>query len=429
MTTKSGVATVLMVVATPALIALATRMGTLGLAGAFVVAAGLLGLAVLGRAGMAVVVLGLAFATAPMYRGIGSVGPVTPTDAFLLIGLVLLLPSLFDRSLSLPPGFLLAIVALTVIGLVSSANNASPVIALVYLIQWLVVFAGLPVFLVMWGPSRKVIDGLLACYVAGQVASIGKAFLTGPIAAGRYMGFSHHPNDFGLAGGVAVVILLYLLPHCKEAWLRVAVLGLIALNLYSVIMSGSRGVTLAVAVVVVLIPIAERSGVWALLLTFAGAIGLALLPLVVKFGGSGGAFARLAGDQTSAGSDSLRSTALGDGWKRLLHSPFLGSGLDPTVGDYHNLFLEVPIAFGIFGLAAYLVICYVFARPLFTRHPLHRLSYLTWLFLIVGVTFPGINDRTIAVPLSMAILAAVPAVASRSADVRPAAEPVPGGVR
>jgi hypothetical protein len=194
-------------------------------------------------------------------------------------------------------------------------------------------------------------------------------------------------------------------------------------------MSGSRGVTLAVAVVAVLIPIAERSGVWAVLLGFVGASGLALLPFVVKFGGSGGALARLAGDQTAAGSDDVRTAALSEGWQRLLHSPFIGTGLDPLVGEYHNLFLEVPIAFGIFGLVAYLVICYVLARPLFTLHPLRRLSYLTWLFLIVGVTFPGINDRTIAVPLAMAILAAVPAPTREPAEAPPVREPARGSLR
>lgn len=417
---ETRLVTAVLVVAAGGLAAAATQ-GTLVAAAAAVIALGVCALAVLGPQRFALVALGGSFMTAPMYRGIGSIGPVTPTDLLLLLGLLMLAPVAFRRRIELPGGFVVAVVVLTLVGLVCSAANDSPVSAVVYLVQWLLVAAAFPVFLLMWSPSRAVIDGLLGCYVLGQLASIGKGLISGANAfTGRYQGFSHHPNDFGLAGAAAVAILLYILPHCRTLRSQIAVLGLIAINLYSVvIMSGSRGATLAVAVVIVLIPIAERSSLWALLMAFGGALGLAVLPFLLSAGGSGSSLSRLAGDKSSQGSDSERTAALSDGWHQFIHSPFLGSGLDPLVGIYHNVFLESAIAFGIFGAAAYLVYLYVFARPMFTAHPLRRLSYLTWLFLVIGVTFPGLNDRTIAVPMAMGILAAVP--------WRPAEADVPAG--
>ena len=401
---------------TAAIVVAAVVLGAAVTAGALVgavvavLALGLCALAILGPTRCGIAALGGAFATAPMYRGIGSVGPITPTDGLLLVGLLLLLPTAARAKMQFPAGFLAAVTSLTLIALVCSATNASPIAAVVYLVQWLLVAAVFPIFLVMWSPRRSIINGLLWCYVAGQFASIAKGFISGPnLFTGRYQGFSHHPNDFGLAGAAAVAILLYLLPHYRTLRPRAVVLGLVALNLYSVvIMSGSRGATLAVAAVVVLIPIAERSGLWALLMTFVGSAGVAVLPFILKAGGSGSSLSRLAGDKTSQGSDSERTAALSDGWDKFVHSPFIGTGLDPLVGIYHNVYLESAIAFGIFGVVAYLAYLYVFARPMFTTHPLRRLSYLTWLFLVIGVTFPGLNDRTIAIPMAVGILATVP---------------------
>ena len=150
-----------------AVLAAAATQGTLLALACCGVAMFVLALTVLGSTRMGIVLLGGAFLTAPMYRGIGSAGPITPTDGLLFLGLVLLLPVVMERRLHLPGAFLIATIALSVIGLVSSAHNSAPVPALVYLVQWLVVFAGLPAFLVMWGPSRRVVDGLLGCYVLG----------------------------------------------------------------------------------------------------------------------------------------------------------------------------------------------------------------------------------------------------------------------
>lgn len=392
-----------------AVLGAATTLGQTAALGALVLALGFCGLAALGAERFGILALAGAFATAPMYRGIGEIGPATPTDLLLFVGLVMLLPVVFQRHWSdVPTGFVMAVGALMVLGLLALTRAAAPVTSLVFLVQWLLVFAALPIFLVMWRPQRRIIDLLLGSFLVGQLASTGYGLLTGAGADGRLRGFSHHPNDFGLAAAISVAIVFYLTPHFKELGARALLFGVVGINLVGLVMSGSRGATLALALVILLVPVVERTGAAAFSVGLSGALGLALLPFMVNIGGAGGSLSRLSGDATAEHSDTLRSEALSEGWQRFLHSPFLGSGLDAQVGEYHNLFLEVAVAFGVFGVFAYLVACWAFAAPVFSNHPLRRLGYLPWLFLVVGITFPGIVDRTIAIPMAMAMLAAVP---------------------
>lgn len=385
-------------------------------------------LAVLGRQRMAIAALGASFGTAPMYRGIGGLANVaTPTDLLLLLGLLLLVPELIARRSRVPGSFVLALGVLAVTGLLGSTINVAPVTSIVFVVQWLLLIGVLPIALAMWYPSRAIFDGLLWCYLAGHMVSLAVGMVKGaPAATGRYNGLAHHPNDFGLAGAVAIAIVLYLLPDARSQRTKVILLGIGAASLVSVILSGSRGATLGLAAVVVLVPLIERSGLWTFLGLVGAALGLAVMPYLLQVGGHGGSLSRLAGDNTAAYSDSLRQTALKDGWHRFLDSPYFGSGLDQTVGDYHNVFLEAAVAVGVFGLLAYLVIFYLQIRPLLSNHPLRRLSYLPWLFVVAGITLPGIVDRTIVVPMAIAIM---PVVVRPAASEDEAVELQPWGAR
>lgn len=374
-------------------------------------------MAALGRERMIVVVLGAAFATAPMYRGLIDSDVATPTDVLMVLTLVLLLPEIFDRTIRVPAAFLGSIAVLGAFGLLGSLRNAAPIPSIVFVLQWLLVLGVVPVFLAVWQPSRRVIHGLLFCYLAGQMASVLKALAEGKAVNDRYDGFAHHSNDFGLAGAVGVAMLLYLFAEYRSVRARIVLSGLMAACLASVVMSGGRGVTLAAAAVIMMVPIVERSGVWAVVWTGLGAVGVAMLPFILKVGGEGSSLSRLAGDSTAKFSDNLREGALSEGFDRFLHSPFIGIGLDVVVGSYHNVFLEAALAVGIFGLAAYLTVLFVLARPLFGDHPHRRLCYLTFLFVVVGATFPGLVDRTISVPMALTILPAVRAAQPRLASV------------
>lgn len=412
---ETRVVTAAFVVVAAALAAVSTVSLTAAEAAGGVAALVLL-LTVVGREKLAVVALAGAFATAPMYRGLVNTDVATPTDILMLAALVLLLPEMFDREIRLPIAFLVAVGSLGALGLVASLNNPDPITSTVYVLQWLLVLGVIPIFIAIWQPSRAIIDGLLWCYLAGHLGSIVKALVEGEAPNGRYDGFAHHSNDFGLAGGVAVAIVLYLFANHRSVAMRLLLGGVMAASVASVVMSGSRGVTLATAVVILLFPLVERSGLWALLWTALGAITLALMPFILQIGGEGSSFARLTGDATATFSDNLREEAISDGVDRFLGSPFIGTGLDAAVGTYHNVFLEAAVAVGVFGLAAYLAVLYVLGRPILTTHPLRRLCYLTWLFVVVGATFPGLIDRTIAVPMALTILPAVRAVGAGSSE-------------
>ncbi len=431
MTIQSRVATVLMVLLTPALVALAMT-GTLGMGAAVALSLGLLGLAVLGRVGMAALALCVAFGTAPMYRGIGGIANVaTPTDLFMVMGIFLLLPEVLSRKNRLPAIFTISVFVLGGVGLIASAANASPVTSVIYMLQWLLCLAVLPAVLVFWSPSARMINGLLWCYLGGQALSTAMAFVRGPAGGpGRYQGLSHHPNDFGLAAAAAIAIVFFLFPRMRSLQGQLLLGMVMLLNVVALIMSGSRGATLAAAAVIVIVPLVERSAVLTFLGGLFGAIGLALLPTLIKLGGPGSSLGRLAGDATSAGSDSVREAALTDGWHRFLADPFFGTGLDPIVGAYHNLFLESAVAVGVLGTAAYLVALWVLTRPLLGTLSLRRLSYLSWIFIVSGITFPGIVDRTIVVPMALALLAAVERPPAQEAtDTEPAGTSFPVAIR
>ena len=425
------VLTAAMVLVALLLTAVATS-GPVEAAAACVVALLVLALAALGRQRMIVVLFAGMFATAPMYRGIGGFGDVaTPTDVLMILGLVLLLPELISRPARMPALYVLSLVVLVVTGLLGSAANDSPGVSAVFVLQWLLCIGVLPIALVMWHPSRELVDGLLWCYLAGHLVSVAVALAQGPSVVGRYQGLAHHPNDFGLAGGVCVAIVLHLLHHSRSVRVKAFLVAVAVVSVVSVIYSGSRAVTLSTAAVLVLVPLVERSGVWTFLSMAGGALGLALLPYVVHVGGAGGSLSRLAGDATASASDTVRETALADGWHRFLGAPFSGTGIDALVGTYHNVFLEVAVAVGVFGVFAYLVILYQLTRPLVSNHPLRRLSYLPWTFIVAGATIPGLVDRTNAVPMALAILAAVaPTIAPPAAPTpaSPRAYPLPRSV-
>jgi O-antigen ligase len=350
----------------------------------------------------------------------------------MMLGLFLLIPELVNRPNRMPAGYVISLGVLLITGLLGSLANPSTLVSVIFVLQWLLCIGVLPAALAMWYPPRTIVDGLLWCYLAGHMVSVLVALGEGPAANGRYDGLAHHPNDFGLAGGISVAIVLYLLNNYESLRVKAFLVAVALASVISVIYSGSRAVTLATAAVLVLVPLVERSGVWTFLSVAGAAVAIAALPYLVDVGGAGGSLARLGGDSTASVSDNLRESALADGWHRFLGAPLSGTGLDEIVGSYHNVFLEVAVAVGIFGLLGYLVILYLLTRPLLGNHPLRRLSYLPWTFIVAGTTFPGIVDRTVAVPMALAILAAVAITSAPEevpADVPERAYPQPRSVR
>lgn len=419
---ERGVVTATLAAVAAALAFVATR-GMVAAAAALVVAVGVFLLAVLGRERMGTLAMAGAFATAPMYRGLLPDLPATPTDLLLMVGVVLLVPELFSRQVRLPAAFLLALGALFAFGLRGAATNPSPVESILILTLWLMCIGMLPIVIALWGPGPRVVQFLLWSYLAGHMVSILVALAEGPLVVNRYDGLTHHPNAFGIAGTVSIAIFLYLWPKYRNNWARAALLLVVLASGASVLMSGSRAATVVVVALALLVPAVERSALLALLLAGAAALGIAFLPFVVEASGEGSSISRLVGDATAQTSDSVREDALVEGQRMFSEAPLLGHGLTIALGEIHNLYLEVLIAVGILGAVAYVVLLLVLARPLLGNHPERRLAYLAWVFIIIGPAVPGLTDRTMLLPMGLAILPALGLAARGSEQPQGAGPP------
>ena len=218
----------------------------------------------------------------------------------------------------------------------------------------------------------------------------------------------------GPGGGLSTIlllalpfaVLLYLWRRNDAVWYRVLVAGAAAVSVASVIASGSRAGAAVVAGLVVMIPFVERSAVKGFVLAVLGALGILGLPFVVGQSGEGTAIARLAGSVDAIGADQARSRAQDFGIDLFLQHPFVGNGFADAI-YVHNVVLGVASSAGIIGLIGYLMVLYTLARPIIGTHPNRRLSYVAWAFIAITPTFPGLDDRTLWVPLAPVILLAV----------------------
>ncbi len=403
--------TVVLVAFAGALVAVGSRGIVFALA-AVAAAAYVLALAVLGRDRMALLTMVAVFGTAPAYKGLAASpsDPVTPTDLLLVLAFALLLPTVFARRVQLPPLYIAGLLVVTLMGLIGSAFSPSPPWSLFGLAQLLVVMAVLPTVLAMWRPSAPWLMILAWSYVGGHLLSAGWALVDGPVAGDdRYAGLTHHPNAFAEAGMMAVALLLYLFHRHRSTTIRIGILVAGAISIHSVVISGSRAATVVVAVLILMVPVVERSAISGFVYAILGSLFIVALPLVVSVSGEGSAISRLAGTVDAAGADQQRAQARQIGWDTFAQHPFTGSGfLDVEL--IHDNFLEIAAATGIFGLFGFLMVMFTLARPIIGYGEQRRLCYAAWAYIGLGATVPGLQDRTLWIPAALAIVAAIEAM-------------------
>lgn len=367
-------------------------------------------LSALGTERTGTLTIAAAFVTAPVYKGVSPSpdSPVTPTDLLFVIGFGLLLPTMLKRRVELPFIYLIGLLGMFVAGIVGSLVSDQTYASLFALTLWLVVVGGLPSAMALWGPTRRTIDLLLWSYVGGHMVSVLVAFKDGPGEQGRYGGLATHYNYFAQAGLLSVAILLYLF-HRATTWpQRWVVIGAGIVSAYSIQMSGSRAAIAVMAVLILMVPIVERSAVLGFLLAMGGALAFIALPLLVSITGEDSALGRLAGGGGSGAQYSNQAREMGRdaGIARFFDHPLTGSGV-VDLFDIHNNYLEAAVAIGVFGLVAFLLVLFTFARPLFGNGPDRRLCYAVWAYIGFGATTPGLYDRGIWAPVSLSILAAI----------------------
>lgn len=402
-------------------IALTWAAATISPFAALAVAIGLVLFIALGTDRAGVLCLLAAFATAPMSRGLdrftGGVG--TPTDLFLVLAWMLLLPGLAPRQLRLPLPWTVGLVTLFGFALLGSAASSTAGPSLYSLLQWIFFLGALPVLIAWWHPGSTRIAQLLSAYVAGHMVSTFSALAEGkdPVTQ-RYDGLTIHPNGFGLAGLVSLAALFYLFHHHRDTGIRFLLGCAGAMSLLSIWLSGSRAALAVAIALVILIPLVERSALSSVGVFLVGGFVVGASPLILKLSGDSSALGRLTGSGTAVEADNERESAFHTGLHQFLDRPLTGSGL-VNVELYHNLFLETAVAAGIVGLLSYAVILGTLAKPLFGTHPDRRLAWLAWAVLGVAAALPGLWDRTLWVPASLAILPALrselPSPAARKA--------------
>ncbi len=387
------------------------------------VAAYILLLAFLGTERMAVLTLAAAFATAPMYKGLSPSldSPVTPTDGLFVLGFAMLLPTVASRRVHLPGLYFLGLMIIVVTGSIASALSADPLKSFIALTLWLMVMGALPIAVALWSPGSRVIELLAWSYVLGHLVSIAYSVVDGPGVQGRHGGLAAHPNYYAQAGMMSIALLIYLFFRYQGQLLpRLAVLVAAAASLYSIDSSGSRAALVVTAVLVLMIPVVERSAITGFVWAMLGALAIVVVPLIIGITGDQSSLARLVGNTNSSFSDQERTAGLESGWDRFWAQPLTGDGL-LELFDIHNMFLEVAVAIGIFGLVGYLMVLFVFARPLFGRHPHRRLCYTVWAYLGFGATIPSLYDRSIWAAVSLSVVTIATAARSSGEEEPPTA--------
>ena len=338
---------------------------------------------------------------------------VTFSDVTLLLAIGALAPPVITRTLQLPAAFAFGALTVFVMGIVSSVASEMPAVSINQLARLAITAFSLPVLYAIWRPQRPTLIAMACAYVFGNAFSVAAGIVRGPVAEAdgvfRHVGLTYHPNYLGLACLMAIALMPWLWPQLSPAW-RFFVGGAALVSAYGIWISGSRAALLALGLLVVVVFAIERSlaGMWVLAMGFVGM--LAFSSRIVSDSGNN-ALGRLLGAGTSSGSDQERTTIMRDAWDHFSAHPLLGVGFDGGIGA-HNIYLQVAVGLGIFGLFGYLLVLYSLIRPVLSSGLDHRLSYPAIAYAVIGPVTNTLWERLIWVVVALPFAA----YALRAAD-------------
>lgn len=359
-------------------------------------------LAILGPLRWGFMILTLAFAMVPMYKGLGGGSQVTPPDLLIATAFVALFPRFFRGKARVPIDFSVGLALMLIFGGIGSIVSLHPGTSMFSIMLWVSVLGFLPLALAALGLSVKEIQVLAWAYVAGQM--FDSVYAAGT-QHGRWYGLTTHPNFFGEYAVLAIALLTWLHQYTPRSrhWL---VWGCGAVCVLDILMSGSRAASLALAVLVLVFPLRERSTKAAFGLAFVGAIGLATFGTLAAHASSDSALGRILGQGTVAGSDLQRTQGLQTGWSLFTSHPFTGDGMTfQNVFLVHNNYLEVAVATGVIGFFGYIGLIAAYNRTLFVKGPMHRLGYVALGLTVIMAFEPSLYDRACWCAAALAFLA------------------------
>lgn len=360
----------------------------------------------------------LAYASAPMYKGLApsNSSTVTATDAFLVLGFGLLLPRLLSGRLRLPSPYLAGVLLVFVSSLIGTLSTDVGVLhSVTSVMLWIAAMFLLPLIIGLWNPGDRLVTWLALAYVGGQVFDI--VYAAGVNGGQRWTGLSTQPNYFAQAGLLAVAMILFL-ENRFRGWTRLAVLAVAVVCCFGVVQSGSRAATVVLAVVILLFPLFERSQRLVVGVAVAGSISVVGMLFLLPASGGSNVLSRLLGQGSAVGSNEQRSQGLRDGWHSFIGSPVIGHGIkSQLLYSIHNNYLEVAVVGGVIAFGGYLMVLTTLVRPLFIaprvaqtqdtsrgRTGLRRLGYPVLAYIGFGATVPSLVDRSIWVLVALAVL-------------------------
>lgn len=358
-------------------------------------------LAILGPLRWGFMILTLAFAMVPMYKGLGGGSQVTPPDLLIAVAFMALLPRFFRGRARVPIDFSVGLALMLIFGGIGSIVSLHPGSSMFSIMLWVSVLGFLPIALAALGLTLKEIQTLAWAYVAGQMFDSVYA----ATQHGRWYGLTTHPNFFGEYALLAIALLIWLQQYTPPSrmWL---VWGCGAVGVLDILMSGSRAATLALAVLVLIFPLRERSTKAAFGLALVGAAGLATFGTLAAHASSDSALGRLLGQGTVAGSDLQRTQGLQNGWALFTSHPLTGDGMTfENVFLVHNNYLEVAVATGVIGFFGYMGLIVAYNRTLFVKGPMHRLGYVALGLTVIMAFEPSLYDRACWCAAALAFLA------------------------
>lgn len=388
-----------------------SAISTVGAGFALAVATLLVMLCSIGLERSAIVLLCLGFVLAPLndLRPVAVLSFVTASDFCLIVGFMVLAPTLVARPFRPPALFVVGVLGVVGMGLISSVANPDTLTSLNAMVRLVVGALVLPIVFTLWQPSRKVVVGLAASYVLGNVVNVIAALLNGVSSyENRYLGLTTHPNILGFCAMLGLALTPFLLKEISSQY-RWLVAASAAICAYGIWISGSRAALLVAVAVAVLYPVLARS-IGAALALF----GLSILPIyfVVSALGSGdpgnNIIGRLAGGGSATASDQAREELVTTATDKFLSHPIFGNGFAQAL-EAHNIYLQIAAAGGVVVLVFYLlVIASVIRQPLQLGKSSQLLALPAIAYALIGPLTPLLWDRYIWCVLALPFL--LPAV-------------------
>ncbi|CAM3355147.1 O-antigen ligase family protein [Nocardioides dubius] len=358
---------------------------------------------------------------------------VTFADIFLVVGFGLLAPGFFVHRFQLPPLYLAGVTLAVVMGIVATLNAEDPFVSANLFARFLASVVILPIAFLLWAPSIQVTVNLARAYALGTVFSTGWGLVEGTAAdTGRYIGLTEHPNAFGLTGVLAAALIPFIVSHTKPSW-QWLWWGVGAIHLFAIWISGSRASLLVIIALIALYVAVERS---TKAVGWLMAAALLVLPFAERLlTRSDNALGRLLGGGSASNSDIEREQALDKGIKAFFEHPLLGNGFEDAL-HAHNVYLQIAVCIGVFGLVGWVLILLATCLPLVSLpRPLHRIGYPAIGYAMTALLTSLIWDRYIWLVLVLAlVVSANPEARSRAAEPDPENDERPrlqgaGGVR